>query len=236
MGSPITFSGFNSIDFNVVLNAIMQQESAPLQALQAKQNELQATDSTFGQLASKLDALRTASGALSNSSTVNTYAATSSDETALTVSASPDAIAGRYEVQVNELARAQVTISSTFAPDTNTTIVATGGSLTIGSEQVTVAGPVTLQQLAAAINADANSPASASIIATQPGQYRLVLTGKNTGQANAFTITNQLTAGTIAFADADNNGVSGDTASDNAVNATDASVLINNIAVTSTSN
>ena len=236
MGSPITFSGFNSIDFNVVLNAIMQQESAPLQALQAKQNALQATDSTFGQLATKLDALRTASGDLSNSSTLNTYAATSSDATALTVSASSSAIAGRYEVQVNELARAQVTVSSTFAPDTNTTVVATGGSLTIGAEQVTLAGSVTLQQLAAAINADTNSPASASIIATQPGQYRLVLTSRSTGQANAFTMTNQLTAGTIAFADADNNGVSGDTASDNAVNATDASVLINNIAVTSTSN
>ena len=46
MGSPITFSGFNQIDFNVVLNAIMQQESLPLQALQAKQTALQATDST----------------------------------------------------------------------------------------------------------------------------------------------------------------------------------------------
>ena len=174
--------------------------------------------------------------ALSDSSTVTAYAATSSDTTALTVSASSNALAGRYEVQVNELARAQVTVSSTFAPDTDTTIVATGGSLTIGSEQVNISGPVTLQQLAAAINADANSPASASIIATEPGKYRLVLTSKETGQANAFTISNQLTAGTIAFADADNDGISGNSASDNAVNATDASVLINNIAVTSTTN
>jgi flagellar hook-associated protein 2 len=236
MGSPITFSGFNSIDFNVVLNAIMQQESAPLQALQDKQTELQATSTTYGKLATKLDALRTASGALSDSSTLTTYAATSSDTTALTASASLGAVAGRYEVKVNELARAQVTVSSTFAPDTDTTIVATGGSLTIGSEQVTISGPVTLQQLAAAINADSNSPANASIIATEPGKYRLVLTSRETGQANAFTISNQLTAGTIAFADADNNGISGDTASDNAVNATDASLLINNIAVTSTSN
>jgi flagellar hook-associated protein 2 len=236
MGSPITFSGFNSIDFNVVLNAIMQQESAPLQALQDKQTELQATSTTYGKLATKLDALRTASGALSDSSTLTTYAATSSDTTALTASASLGAVAGRYEVKVNELARAQVTVSSTFAPDTDTTIVATGGSLTIGSEQVNISGAVTLQQLAAAINADSNSPANASIIATEPGKYRLVLTSRETGQANAFTISNQLTAGTIAFADADNNGISGDTASDNAVNATDASLLINNIAVTSTSN
>lgn len=236
MASPITFSGFNSIDFNVVLNAIMQQESAPLQALQDKQTELQATSTTYGKLATRLDALRTASGALSDSSTVTAYAATSSDATALAASASSTAIAGRYEVTVNELARAQVTVSSTFAPDTDTTVVATGGSLTIGSEQVNVSGPVTLQQLAATINADANSPASASIIATEPGKYRLVLTSKETGQANAFTISNQLTAGTIAFADADNNNISGDSASDNAVNATDASLLINNIAVTSTTN
>src|SRR4029079_17431340 len=91
MGSPITFSGFNQIDFNVVLNAIMQQESAPLQALQAKQSELQAPDSTYGQLASKLDSLRTASEQLSDASKLTTYAATSSDTAALTVSASADA-------------------------------------------------------------------------------------------------------------------------------------------------
>jgi flagellar hook-associated protein 2 len=236
MGSPITLSGFNNIDFNVVLNAIMQQESVPLQALQDKQTELQATSTTYGKLATNLDALRTASGGLSDSSTVTAYAATSSDTTALTVSTSSGATAGRYEVKVNELARAQVTVSSTFAPDTNTTIVATGGSLTIGSEQVNISGPVTLQQFAAAINADSNSPASASIIATEPGKYRLVLTSKESGQANAFTISNQLTAGTIAFADADNNNISGDSASDNAVTATDASLLINNIAVTSTTN
>ena len=91
MGSPITFSGFNQIDFNVILNAIMQQESAPLQALQARQSALKATDSTYSQLVTKLDAIRTASGALSNSTTLTTYAATSSDTTAVTVAASSGA-------------------------------------------------------------------------------------------------------------------------------------------------
>ena len=236
MGSPITFSGFNAIDFNVVLNAIMAQESAPVQALQAHQRELEATDTTYGQLVTKLDALRTSSGALSNASTLTTYAATSSDTTALTVSATVGAAAGRYEIKVNELARAQVTVSNTFAPDASTTIVATGGSLTIGTEQITIAGPVTLTQLAAAINADADSPATASIIATEPGKYRLVLTSKDTGAANAFTITNQLTAGTITFTDTDNDGTSGDSDADNAVKATSASLLVNNIQVTSDSN
>ena len=236
MGSPITFSGFNQIDFNVVLNAIMQQESAPLQALQAHQRQLQATDSTLGQLATKLDALRTAAGSLSSSSTLTTYAASSTDSDAVGVSASTGASAGRYEVVVNELARTQVTMSSTYAPDTSTTIVATGGSITIGSEQIDVSGPVTLQQLADAINADDDSPASASVIATASGQYHLVLTSKETGAANAFTISNQLTAATITFTDTDTDNISGDSAADNAVQATDAALLINNIAITSSSN
>ena len=37
MSSPITFSGFNNIDFNSVLNALMTQASQPLTALQTRQ-------------------------------------------------------------------------------------------------------------------------------------------------------------------------------------------------------
>src|SRR4029078_8819613 len=113
---------------------------------------------------------------------------------------------------------------------------ATGGSLTIGTEPITIAGPVTLKALVAAINADANAPATASTVASEPGKHRLVLPSKNTGEANAFTISNQLTAGTMTFADADGHNISGDRAADNAVNATNASFLINNIPVTSTTN
>lgn len=236
MGSPITFSGFNQIDFNVVLNAIMQQESLPLQALQAKQKALQATDSALTQLAGRLDSLRTASDRLSNPSALTTFAATSTDDAALTVSASSSAVAGRYDVVVNELARAQVTVSATFTPDTDTTVVATGGTLTIGSEAISVSGPVTLRQLVTLINADTDSPASASIVGTAAGEYRLVLTSKNTGAASAFTIDNQLTAATLTFTDTDADNISGDSAADNAMTATDASVLINNIAVTSAGN
>ena len=36
MGSPITFSGFNNIDFGQILNAIMTAERAPLNALETQ--------------------------------------------------------------------------------------------------------------------------------------------------------------------------------------------------------
>ena len=42
MASPITFSGFNDIDFNLILNAVMQQASQPLTALQARQSNVES--------------------------------------------------------------------------------------------------------------------------------------------------------------------------------------------------
>ena len=118
MGSPITFSGFNNIDFNVVLNAIMQQESQPLTALQAQQRALQATDSELRDARHQARRrCKPATSALSNAvRRSSTYAATSSDTAAIGATATPAPIAGRYDVVVNELARAQVTVSSSPRP------------------------------------------------------------------------------------------------------------------------
>lgn len=222
--SGITFSGFNDIDFNVVLNAIMDQESVPLTILKNRQTELQKTDSNYALLATKLSTLESASAALSSTRSFITYAATTSDSAALSVSASSSAVAGRYEVVVEELARSQTSVSSSFTADTDTTIVATGGSLTIGGQAIAVSGPVTLRGLVDLINANADSPASASVVQTEPGKYRLVLSGKETGAANAFAIQSNLIDPAIAF-----NGPP-------TVEARNASVSINGIDVQSTTN
>jgi flagellar hook-associated protein 2 len=236
VGSPVTLSGFNSIDFNVILTSIMTQESQPLQALQNRQAALQSRANTFGVLTSRVTSLQQAAAKLADASQLTGYAATSSDQTAVVVSASSSAVAGRYEIVVNDLARAQVTASTTTASSPDA-IVASGGTITIGGVTVTLAGATTLRQLADAINASSNPPAHATVVQSGPNTYRLVLSAKETGDANAFTITNNLTGGTgIAFGDADNDGTSGDSAADNAVQAANASLLVNNIAVTSSTN
>jgi flagellar hook-associated protein 2 len=236
MGSPITFSGFNQIDFNQILNAIMTQESRPLTDLQTRQRTLQSTTSNYAALAAKLDTLQSAADGLKSASSLVTYAAAVSDTSKLTAAASTSAVAGSYEVVVNQLARNQVSISTSTAPDTGTTIVATGGTLTIGSAAIAISGPVTLEQLAAAINESAGAPATASIVQTSPGAYSLVLSGKSTGAANAFTIQNALTGATVAFEDTDGDGVSGDSAGDNAAQAANALVTINSVSIASASN
>ncbi len=236
MGSPITFSGSNGIDFNLILTAIMSQESQPLQALQTRQAALQSRANTFGVLTTRADALQQAAAKLADTSQLSGYTATSSDTAAMTVSASSSAMPGRYEVVVNQLARAQVTASASSAPDPDT-VVATGGTITIGGVTVTLSGSTTLRQLADAINTTGVPAARASVVQSGPSSYRLVLSARETGAANAFTISNDLTGGTgITFGDADGNGTSGDSAADNAVQASDASLLVNNIAITSTTN
>lgn len=237
MGSPITFSGANGIDFNLILNSIMSQESQPLQALQTRQAQLQSRANTFGTLSTRATALQTAAAKLADASQIGGYAATSNDLAALSVSASSGAIPGRYDVVVSELARAQVTASATTAPDADSTVVASGGTLSIGGVTVTLTGAVTLRGLADAINATSNPPARAAVVQSGPGAYRLVLSAKDTGQANAFTIANNLTGGSgVAFTDSDNDGTSGDDVADNAVQASDASLTVNNIPITSASN
>jgi len=223
VGSPITFSGFNSIDFTLILNSIMTQESQPLTALQTRQTALQARATGFDQLTSRVVALQQAAAKLTGESFAG-FAAVSNDPEAVSVSAGAAAQPGRYDVVVTQLARAQVTASTTTAPDADTTIVASGGTITIGDVTVTLAASATLQQLADAINQSSDPPARATVVQTGPSSYRLVLTARDTGAANAFTITNNLTGGTgISFGA-------------NAVDAADAAFTVNNIPVTSASN
>ena len=236
MGSPITLSGFNSIDFNQILTAIMTQESQPLRALQTRQSTLQSRANTFNQLTTRAAAVQAAATRLADPAVQAGFAATTSDPSTVTASATSSAIAGSYVIAVDATAQAQVTASTTAAA-TPDTIVASGGAITIGGVTVTLAGATTLRQLADAINATGNPPARASVVQSGPSSYRLVLSARDTGAANAFAITNGLTGGSgVAFADSDADGTSGDSPADNAVNAADASIRVNNISITSTTN
>ncbi|RPJ75799.1 MAG: hypothetical protein EHM24_03565, partial [Acidobacteria bacterium] len=96
--------------------------------------------------------------------------------------------------------------------------------LIIGGVPVVVSGTLTLQGLADAINNTPDIPVTASIVSAA-GRYQMVLTGKTTGQAGAFTIANELAGGAgIAFSAA------------NARDARDAEATVNGVAVTSASN
>lgn len=236
MGSPITLSGFNNIDFGSIVTSLMQQASVPLTALQNQQAAIKSRSATVDTLGTNLGALNTAAQALASPDSLSSFQVTTSDPTALQASVGSGAVAGHYDVVVSELARAQVTASDPV-PDANTTTVTSGGTLTIGGVQVDLSGGGTLQDVAAAINSTSGIGVTATVVRSGANAYRLVLTGHTAGSDAAFTIANGLGGGSgLTFTDTDGNGISGDSPGDNAVQATDAQVLVNNVAVQSTSN
>ncbi len=240
MGSPITFSGFSQIDWNVVLNAVMAQERQPSEYLQTQKRTLETQNTAIGTLLSKLNTLDSAIGALGTTTSVTPTKVTSSSAN-VEVSAGTGATEGTYSIVVSQLARAQVMASSsTF--DSLDAEVATGGTITLASGDadpvtVTLSGTTTLSELASAINATEDIPVSASVVQTTPGSYQLVLTGRDTGADHAFTVSTSLTGGLgLAFTDTDGDNTAGDSVADLVQTARNASFTVNGLPVETASN
>ena len=236
MGSPIAFRGFNPLDVGVAFNAVVRQKRAPVGVLEASKRDLTARSAAYAAFATKVAALEAAVTKLATRDGFGGRTHTSTDTTALNVTAGTSATIGTFDIVVNELARAQVTASSSAHSDTDTTTVATGGTLTIGGTTVTIGSSVTLQGLSDAINATAGIGVTATIVSPSTGSYQLVLTGNDVGATDGFLITNSLTGGSapVSFIDTDTDGTSGDSAADNATQATDAQVVNDITVITST--
>ena len=243
MGSPITFSGFNNIDFGSVVEAVMSQESQPLTRLQTQKSTLETQNTQFGTLATKLNTLKSAVTALSDLDSMAQVTASSSD-TGVGVSTTSGTVAGSYSVVVDDLARPQVMKSDTNFGALDD-VVGNSGNITFtpaagAPVTVTLTGSTTISGLASLINAESDSPVSASVVQTSPGQYKLVLTSKDTGTDSAFTVTETIGAG-LTLPDADANGIAGDGTladpdADLTQTALNATLTVNGLAITSASN
>ncbi|MGE0316139.1 MAG: flagellar filament capping protein FliD [Vicinamibacterales bacterium] len=225
MGSPITFSGFNQIDFTMILNAVMAQEREPITRLETQKKTLDTQKSAFGTLATKLTTLSSAIEALGEADSLAALAATSTSDS-VGVATTSGTLSGTYDVVVSTLARAQV-VSSTGTYAALDAEVATGGTFTLTDADgvdtvITLTGSTTLEQLAAAINAETDAPARAAVVRTGTDEYRLVLTAVDTGSDGAFTVTDGLSGGSLAVS--------------TTRTAQDAAFTVNGVAVTSGTN
>jgi flagellar hook-associated protein 2 len=232
MASGITFSGFNKIDFNMILNAVMAQERAPLTALETQKTTLASQNTAFSTLATKLGKLEAAAEDLADASSFSVLTGKSGDSDAVGISTVTGSLAGTYDLVVTRLATAQVSASGNTYASVDAPL-ATGGTLSLqrGTDDpvdINYTGTMTLKDLAEAVNAEDDSPVVATVVQTAPGAYRLVLTGKNTGTANAVTVS----VGKTQPADPDPTLTFGATS----VDALDASFKVNGIQIASSSN
>lgn len=230
-----TFSSLGvgtGIDLSSMLTKLMAVEQLPLTQLNSKISDTNTKISAYGQLKSSLSSLQTAAQALFNPLKLNTFSVSSSDETVMTASTSITAAPGKYSVNVASLATAQKDFTQGYATNKQ---FATAGSLvfTVGGVQkdpIAISANASLQDIRSAINS-ANLGVSASIISNGTVN-RLVLSGTTEGSANAFSLS--VTGGdtdlqSLATFDRTTAGLA-------YANATDASLTIDGISITSSTN
>ncbi|HEX9443248.1 MAG TPA: flagellar filament capping protein FliD [Candidatus Binatia bacterium] len=196
---PINFSGLaTGIDTGAMIDALVKIEHRPIDLLQRQQAGLENKLSLFNQLKSKLATLNTAAEKLSTAAGFFVNKATSSNQDVLLATAGSNAVAGNHTVTVGSLARGTTEASANFASTTSPvrqgTLAITVGAATTN---VTVDGTNnTLAGLRDAINAS-GAQVTASIVQIDASNYRLVVSGKNSGTANAVALDETgLTTGT----------------------------------------
>lgn len=246
ISSPGIGSG---LDVQSIVTQLVALEKAPIKQLQTQATSFQTRLSTYGTIKSQVSALGDAAAKLSNSSGWNAVTATSSNPTAVGVTAAAGAPATSLTMEVQQLAKAQSTASTAVPSGTamgSGTMTIELGNWSSGSFAAGAASPVsvtinagedTLAEIAAKIN-DAGAGVSATVLKDASGE-RLLLRSRDTGEENGFRIA-------VADDDGNNTDASGlsrlafDTANPSGMSQTqggqNAQATVNGVSISSASN
>lgn len=200
----ISSAGVGSgLNVQSIVSQLVAVEQQPIKLLQAKGSVLQTKLSVFGQIKSGLSALQDAARALTSSSTWTSKSFTSSANTLVTGSATSNASAGSFSVNVVNLSSTQsgtIKMAAGYSAPVAYTLqiqqgqrVVAGDSFTPGASSpvtVDVEAGDTLQDIANSINAkSATAGVSASVINAADGSQYLALRGSNTGLNAGFQLS-----------------------------------------------
>jgi flagellar hook-associated protein 2 len=221
------------LDVKSIVSQLVALEKKPLDNLKLQAATVQTKISAFGQIKSLVSTLSDTLGKLTSVTGWNTVNATSSNSSAVSVSAIGGTLPTTFNVEVSVLAKAKATASAAVLP--------VGGAIGAGTLTLTpmsgaavdvaVTATDTVSDVASKING-ANAGVTATVLNDASGE-RLLLRSKTTGLVGGFT---------LSVADDDSNNadalglsrlVVGTT---NTTTATDAAATVNGIPVTSSTN
>jgi flagellar hook-associated protein 2 len=190
----LTSQGIGSgLDVASLVAKLVAAEKAPRQAqITRAQTGAVTTISALGSLKGAMAAFNDSLSALKTEEVFASRSATSSDQEFFSATAGAAAMAGSYDIEIEQLASAQQLTSNAFASGAGH-VVGTG-TLTIGVGTKTFAVPVdaehkTLAQIRDAINAapENTNLVRATIVNATDGAH-LMLTAQNTGATNGITV------------------------------------------------
>lgn len=195
----------SGIDIDSIVTALVNAEKAP-KTLQLDRLEKTTTSrfSALGTLKGSLSALQTSIQGLNKSSIFDSRTASSTSTSVLTAKASTSAIAGKYSVQVQQLASGSKvglqSVASSSAKFNSGTLTISAGSSSF--EVDVTAANNTLAGLRDSINAEGKSAGISATIVSDSSGSRLVLSSGKTGEGNDIKVMaseDGVTSGTVAL-------------------------------------
>ncbi|MEO8308295.1 MAG: flagellar filament capping protein FliD [Pseudomonadota bacterium] len=192
--TAITSSGsVSGLDVNSLVTQLVAADRAPADnRLATADAKLTTQLSAMGQLMGAMSGFQSALASMKDASSYALRQATVGDPTAFTATAGSTAVAGTYDVEIVQLAKAAQLKSTPFTGGA-TAVVGTGTlvlSMGAASFNITLAAPKnTLADIRDAINTAAGNPGINAALVSGVNGAQLVLTGTATGAANAIKIT-----------------------------------------------
>ena len=200
MAGTITSLGVGSnLDLETMVTQLMQLERQPITQLQTRSASATTQLSALGSLKSALSNLQNAAKALTTGTNFNAFKTSVTGSDVASATASGSAVAGQYSLEVTQLAQFQkvksaaVTNGGTIATGTLKLELGTTASGSFSADSTKTTNIVidssnnTLAGLRDAINAS-GAEVSASIV-NEGTSSRLVLTSKNSGTTNTFSLS-----------------------------------------------
>lgn len=226
----------SGLPLDTLMTQLQTSEQAALQPIQSQEDITNATLSAYGQVQSAVTALQTAAETLTTAGTFNALQATTTGS-AFSATAGSGAVAGQYNVTVDQLAKPQTLVttaqaSATAANGTGGTITLTLGDGSVHTLDLT-GKDTSLNGLVSAINQDSSLGVSATLVNDgSSSPYHLLLIANNPGDQGAvksISSDNGSIQGLLGFTQGSTSNVTEDPA-------VDAQLHIDGIAVTSQSN
>lgn len=252
----------SNLDVTGIVSKLMAIESAPLTTMQNKEASYLAKITAYGTVKGALSSFQAAVTTLSSPSAFKSLSATSSDTTVMSAFASSLASPGNYAITVGNLAQSQTLASAAQA--STTTAVGTGTETSISFQFGTISGGTlaggaysgatftadatqatgtvvigannnSLQGIRDAINA-AGVGVTASLVndGTAGTPFRLMLTSTSTGAAKSLKITSS--GGDADVSNLLTNDPAGTQHFNQTVEAKNAAITVNGLAISSASN
>ncbi len=211
MSGTITFQGLGAgTDFGAMIDELRKVEEIQMNSMIDWRGEWEARVEAFDIIIAKMQELETITEGLSNMNEVILPTASSSNEIAVSATATDDSLEGTFAIEILQLASAEIystknTISKVEDANGNSSFppLGTSGqtfSYTHGvgddaeTVEITIDDSMTIEDLVERINNDSNNPGVKASLIPSGGGYLFQLQSSETGNTNAVDITTDIDA------------------------------------------